>query len=58
MTLIEAEKERKKYDDLIGEFIDDYEISDVLIVPSNRKFDTEIINRTYWNKPILKMPIC
>jgi hypothetical protein len=52
MTYQEAKKEKQKYRDIIGQFIDEDEISDVFIVPSSRKFDTEIIHRMYRNKPI------
>lgn len=52
MTYKQAVEEVKQYEYLVGQSIDgEYEISNLVIVPSSRQFDSEIANRIYLDKP-------
>lgn len=52
MKYTEAIKVVEEQQHLIGAMIGDDEISHILIVPSNRNHDAEIISRAYWDKPL------
>lgn len=50
MTFEQAVKVIEDYEHLIGQEFDEREISDLIIVPSNRKYDGEIASRVYRQK--------